>query len=84
VASDAGSLPEVVGAQSCVPKKDAEALAQRIEQLHRDPDRRKQEGDAGIARARERFGEQRYLDELRAVYRDPSSQSTASASDAHA
>jgi glycosyltransferase involved in cell wall biosynthesis len=84
VASDAGSLPEVLGPESCVPKKDAHALAERIERLHRDPDRRRNEGDAGIARARERFGEQRYLDELRAVYREPSSQSTASASDAHA
>ena len=84
VASDAGSLPEVLGPESCVPKKDAHALAERMETLHRDPDLRRREGDAGIARARTHFGEQRYLDELRAVYRDPSSQSTASASDSHA
>ena len=68
VASDAGSLPEVLGPDSCVPRKDAAALAQRMRALHEDPQRRRREGDAGIARARERFGEQRYLSELLAVY----------------
>ena len=67
-ASDAGSLPEVVGDPSCVPKKDAAALAQRMRALHESPEQRREEGDAGIARARERFGEQRYLRELLAVY----------------
>jgi glycosyltransferase involved in cell wall biosynthesis len=68
VASDAGSLPEVVGAERCVPRKDAAALAQRMRGLHDDPAARKREGDALIARTRERFGEQRYLSELLAVY----------------
>jgi glycosyltransferase involved in cell wall biosynthesis len=70
VASDAGSLPEVVGPESCVPKKDADALATRMRALFDDPASRKSEGDAGIARVRERVGEQRYLRELLAVY-DP-------------
>jgi glycosyltransferase involved in cell wall biosynthesis len=68
VASDAGSLPEVVGADNCVPKKDAGALAGRMRALFDDPGGRKSEGEAGIARVRERFGEQRYLRELLAVY----------------
>jgi glycosyltransferase involved in cell wall biosynthesis len=68
VASDAGSLPEVLGAESCVPKKDAAALARRMRALHDDPERRRADGDAGIARAKERFGERRYLEELLAVY----------------
>ncbi len=68
VASDAGSLPEVAGAASCVPRKDAAALAERMRALHDDPGRRRAEGDAGIERARTLFGESRYLDELRAVY----------------
>ena len=68
-ASNAGSLPEVLGADSCVPKKDAAALAERMRALHDDPERRRREGDAGIERAKERFGEQRYLEELLAVYR---------------
>jgi len=68
VASDAGSLPEVLGPESCVPKKDAAALAERMRALWDDPDRRRREGEAGIARARDRFGEERYLKELLAVY----------------
>lgn len=70
VASDAGSLPEVVGAERCVPRKDAPALAQRMRALHDDPGQRRAEGDAGIARAREIFGEARYVRALRAVYRN--------------
>jgi glycosyltransferase involved in cell wall biosynthesis len=68
VASDAGSLPEVVGPERCVPKKDAAALAARMRALHDDPAARKREGDALIARARERFGEERYVRALLAVY----------------
>ena len=67
-ASDAGSLPEVVGPDSCVPKKDSAALAERMRALQDDPDRRRAEGDAGIERAKTLFGEQRYLDELIALY----------------
>jgi glycosyltransferase involved in cell wall biosynthesis len=67
-ASDAGSLPEVVGAEATVPKKDSAALAARMRALHADAHQRKAEGDRNIARARERFGEQRYLRELLAVY----------------
>jgi glycosyltransferase involved in cell wall biosynthesis len=68
VASDAGSLPEVVGPDACVAKKDATALAERMRALHDNPEQRRAEGDAGIARAREHFGEQRYVRELLDVY----------------
>ena len=67
-ASDAGSLPEVLGPESCVPKKDPAALAARMLALWEDADARRAEGDAGIARVRGRFGEHRYVDELLAVY----------------
>ena len=70
-ASDAGSLPEVLGdgtAAATVPKKDSHALAARMKQLHDDPERRRREGDENLARARARFGERRYVDELTAVY----------------
>ena len=69
VASDAGSLPEVVGAERTVPRADAAALAARMAELFGDPERRRREGDALIARAREAFGEERYVRELRAVTR---------------
>lgn len=68
VASDAGSLPEVVGPDRCAPKKDAAALARRMSDLHGDPAARRSEGEANIARVRGSFGEQRYLASLRALY----------------
>ena len=68
VASRSGSLPEVVGEERCVPRRDPRALADAMRALWDDPDRRRVEGDAMIARARERFGERRYIEELLAVY----------------
>jgi hypothetical protein len=36
--------------------------------LWSDPDRRRAEGEALIARAQDRFGERRYVDDLLTVY----------------
>jgi glycosyltransferase involved in cell wall biosynthesis len=69
VAARSGSLPEVVGEQNCVPRRDAAALAAAMRVLWDDPARRRKTGDALLARARERFAESRYVDELLAVYR---------------
>jgi glycosyltransferase involved in cell wall biosynthesis len=68
VASDSGSLPQVVGAERCVPRGDAQALAAAMTELWNDPERRRAEGEALLARARARFGEERYIGRLRAVY----------------
>jgi glycosyltransferase involved in cell wall biosynthesis len=68
IASDSGSLPETVGAERCVPRGDPQALAAAMRALWGDPDRRREEGDALIERARTRFGEQRYVDDLLAIY----------------
>jgi glycosyltransferase involved in cell wall biosynthesis len=68
VASRSGSLPEVVGAERCVARRDPAALAEVMAALWADPERRRGEGDALIARARGRFGETRYLEELLALY----------------
>jgi glycosyltransferase involved in cell wall biosynthesis len=70
VASRSGALPEVAGDDACVPRGDALALAARMQELWGDPERRADEGDAGIARARDRFGEERYLRSLLALYAD--------------
>jgi glycosyltransferase involved in cell wall biosynthesis len=69
VAARAGALPEVVGEEACVPRGDALALAARMQELWAEPERRRNQGDAGIARAREQFGEDRYVRELLALYR---------------
>jgi glycosyltransferase involved in cell wall biosynthesis len=68
VASDSGSLPQVVGAERCVPRGDARALATAMTELWKDPERRRAEGEALLARARSRFGEERYIGRLRALY----------------
>jgi glycosyltransferase involved in cell wall biosynthesis len=68
VASDSGSLPEIVGEERCVPRGDAHALAAAMRALWDDPARRRREGDALIERVRERFAERRYVDDLLALY----------------
>ena len=68
VATDAGALPEIVGSERVVARGDVEALAAALSSLWRDPRRRLTEGEWGIARARERFGEERYVSELLGIY----------------
>ena len=68
VASRSGALPEIAGDDACVPRGDALALAARMQALWSDPERRADEGDAGIARARDEFGEERYVRSLLAIY----------------
>jgi glycosyltransferase involved in cell wall biosynthesis len=68
IASRSGSLPELVGEDRCVPRGDARALAADMRSLWSDPDRRRAEGEALIARAQDRFGERRYVDDLLTVY----------------
>jgi glycosyltransferase involved in cell wall biosynthesis len=68
VAARAGALPEIVGDDACVPRGDALAMAVRMQELWADPMRRVDEGDAAIARARERFSEERYVRALLALY----------------
>ena len=69
VATSSGSLPELVGEERCVPRRDPQALAAAMAALWADPERRAAEGDALIARARERHGEARYVERLLEVYR---------------
>jgi glycosyltransferase involved in cell wall biosynthesis len=68
VAARAGALPEIAGEDACVPRGDALALAARIDAVWSDPERRADEGDAGIKRAREQFSEDRYVRSLLALY----------------
>jgi glycosyltransferase involved in cell wall biosynthesis len=68
VATRAGALPEVVGEEHCVDRGDALAMAARMHELWEDPERRAREGEAGIATARERFSEERYIRSLLELY----------------
>jgi glycosyltransferase involved in cell wall biosynthesis len=51
-----------------VPAADTAALAARMHALWRDPGRRQADGEAGLARARERFSRERFTRELLALY----------------
>jgi glycosyltransferase involved in cell wall biosynthesis len=68
IATRAGALPELVGDERCVPRGDAEALAAQLADLWADPERRRSEGDALIARAREHYNRQRFTRELLELY----------------
>jgi glycosyltransferase involved in cell wall biosynthesis len=68
IATRAGALPELVGEGRCVPRGDANALASQLADLWADPERRRSEGDALIAVARERYRRERFTRELLALY----------------
>ncbi|MEA2367825.1 MAG: hypothetical protein QOH38_543 [Thermoleophilaceae bacterium] len=68
VATRTGSLPEVVGEERCVPRRDADALAAAMRRLWDDPELRRAEGGALRERARERFSQELHARELLALY----------------
>jgi glycosyltransferase involved in cell wall biosynthesis len=68
VAARSGSLPELVGEGRCVDRRDPDALAGAMAALWDDSGHRADEGEAALARARERFGEERYVGDLLGVY----------------
>jgi glycosyltransferase involved in cell wall biosynthesis len=71
VASDAGALPEVVddGRSGLVVRAgNVEALAEALARLGTDPPLRAQMGEAGLARARQRFSLAAMVDRTVAVY----------------
>jgi glycosyltransferase involved in cell wall biosynthesis len=68
IASRAGALTELVGASRCVPRDDTAALAERLRKLWTEPERRRADGEQLIARARERYGRERFTDGLLSLY----------------
>ena len=69
IGSRLGALPEQLGAERCLPPNDPHAVAARMRQLWCEPERRRRDGEALIARARERHGEERYMELLLETYR---------------
>jgi glycosyltransferase involved in cell wall biosynthesis len=68
IGSRTGSLPEILGEERCVPRRDPDALGAAMRGLWGDPELRRVEGAAVRARARERFSEERYTRDLLALY----------------
>jgi glycosyltransferase involved in cell wall biosynthesis len=68
LASDRGGLPELVGAGAALPAEDVRAWTSALAALWADPSARAAQGEAGLERARERFGERRYHDALIGAY----------------
>jgi glycosyltransferase involved in cell wall biosynthesis len=68
VASRTGALPEILGDERCVPRRDPDALAAAMSRLWRDPGLRRAEGEVLRARSRESFSERRYMRDLLAFY----------------
>ena len=69
IASDVGGLPEVVDdAGILTPVDDAVALAAAIERLIENPALRAELGERGRERGRRRFGNERMVQEVGAVY----------------
>ena len=68
IATRMGGLPELVGTERCVAPNDVDALAERLRSLWDDPARRGADGEALLARARERHREEPYMRDLLALY----------------
>jgi glycosyltransferase involved in cell wall biosynthesis len=68
VATRSGGVPELIGAERCVPRGDAAAMADRMRVLWDDLGRRREEGEVLLARAREAHSEERYLRDLLELY----------------
>jgi glycosyltransferase involved in cell wall biosynthesis len=68
LASAVGALPEMVGADSVVPAGDAARWSDAMSALWNDPVLRRGRAVAALARARERFGEDRFYSGLMDVY----------------
>jgi glycosyltransferase involved in cell wall biosynthesis len=68
LASRLGGLPELIGAERCLPPNDAPALAERMTDLWERPDLREHEGESLLHRAKERHTEGPYVERLLDLY----------------
>jgi glycosyltransferase involved in cell wall biosynthesis len=68
LASDRGGLPELVGSDAVLAPDDVPAWSRALDRLWRSPETRRERGASLLARARERFGEDRYYEGLIEVY----------------
>jgi glycosyltransferase involved in cell wall biosynthesis len=66
--SNLGGLPELVDQDEALTPDDADAWARELKLLWSEPALRLKRGESALARARERYGEDRYHDALMAIY----------------
>lgn len=70
IGSDSGAIPEVIGDAGLIfPEGDAPALAERIRQLQRSPERRRELGERGRARAQTHYAQSVLAARTLGVYR---------------
>jgi glycosyltransferase involved in cell wall biosynthesis len=68
VASRLGGLPELVGAERCVPPGDPAALVSRMRELWDEPEKRAGEGERLLERARSSHSQAAFTERLLAIY----------------
>jgi len=68
LASDRGGLPELVGEGATLPATDQGAWSDALSELWQNPGLRAKRGAEALARAHERFGEDRFYDRLIQLY----------------
>jgi glycosyltransferase involved in cell wall biosynthesis len=68
VASALGGLPELVGAERCIPPNVPDVLGARMSSLWESPDLRRDEGQALLARVRDAHSEETYGERLLDLY----------------
>jgi glycosyltransferase involved in cell wall biosynthesis len=66
--ADRGGLPELAGPDAVLAAGDRTAWTSALLQLWQDPALRAARGEAGLRRARERFGEERHYGQLCRIY----------------
>ena len=67
--SDRGGLPEIAGSDVTLGADDGRAWSAALRELWSNAALRHERGERALTRARERFGEHRYLERLLAIYR---------------
>ena len=63
-----GGVPELIGPERVLARGDTAALTERLRDLWADPDLRRDEGDALIARVHRHHSEERFTERLLALY----------------
>ena len=64
-----GGVPELIGVERVLPRGDTTALTERLRELWAEPEQRRAQGDALIARVRRNHSEELFMERLLVLYR---------------